>query len=174
MKLSVKELVKFALFAGIMYASKVAMASLPNMHLLGTFIIAFTIVYKKKAIYPLFGYVFIEGLMAGFATWWLPYLYIWWLLYLVALHLPEYHKGREFGFMMICAGLNGLHGLLFGTLYGIGWALIAQMGFQEFVAYIIAGLPFDVVHCISNIIMGCLVVPLVDLLQFCEFKMKYS
>ena len=53
MKLSVKEIAIFAMLGTITYASKMVMEVLPNIHLIGVFLMAFTIVYRKKALYPL-------------------------------------------------------------------------------------------------------------------------
>ena len=74
MKLSVREIAVFGMLGALMYASKVLMEALPNVHLLGVFVVALTVVYRKKALYPIYTYVLINGLMAGFALWWLPYL----------------------------------------------------------------------------------------------------
>ena len=56
-----------------MYASKMLMEVLPNVHLLGTFVVAFTVVYRKKALYPIYIYVILNGIFSGFATWWVPW-----------------------------------------------------------------------------------------------------
>ena len=64
-----------------MYASKVVMEVAPNVHLLGVFTMAFTIVYRKKALYPIYTYVLLNGIFTGFATWWIPYLYLWTILW---------------------------------------------------------------------------------------------
>ena len=74
MKLTTKELTLFALLGSLMYATKVIMEALPNIHLLGVFTIAFTVVYRKKALYIIYLYVLINGLFGGFSTWWVPYL----------------------------------------------------------------------------------------------------
>ena len=74
MKLNIKETAVFALLGALMYATKIIMEILPNVHLLGVFIVAITAVYRKKALYPIYIYVFINGLFSGFAMWWIPYL----------------------------------------------------------------------------------------------------
>ena len=43
-------LVLFAMYGSVMYATKLIMEILPNVHLLGVFIIALTVVYRKKAL----------------------------------------------------------------------------------------------------------------------------
>ena len=57
MKLTTREITVFAMLGAVMYASKLLMELVPNVHLLGTFIIAFTVVYRKKALYPIYIYV---------------------------------------------------------------------------------------------------------------------
>lgn len=61
------------MLGALMYASKVVMEVAPNVHLLGVFTMAFTLVYRKKALYPIYTYVLLNGLFTGFATWWIPY-----------------------------------------------------------------------------------------------------
>ena len=53
MKLTTKETAIFAMLGAVMYASKIIMEFAPNIHLLGTFTIAYTIVYRKKALYQI-------------------------------------------------------------------------------------------------------------------------
>lgn len=171
MKITVKELVKFAMIAAVMYVSKVAMAWLPNIHIIGTFIVALTIVYRKKALYPIYGYIMIEGALAGFAVWWLPYLYIWGILFIVTYELPKYEDTIKS--TVIYVTVLALHGLLFGTLYAIGNAVIYKMDFPATIAWIISGLPFDAIHGFGNCVLGILILrPLVRLFNFCETKLK--
>ena len=44
MKLSVKEIAIFSVLGAMMYASKMLMEFLPNVHLIGVFVIALTVV----------------------------------------------------------------------------------------------------------------------------------
>ena len=53
MKLKTRELAIFAMLGAIMYVSKVVMEWIPNVHLLGTLTMAYTLVYRKKALYPI-------------------------------------------------------------------------------------------------------------------------
>ena len=57
MRLTTREIAVFAMLGAVMYASKMLMEVLPNVHLLGTFVVAFTVVYRKKALYPIYIYV---------------------------------------------------------------------------------------------------------------------
>ena len=59
----------------------------------------------------------------------------------------------------------GLHGLLFGVLYAPVQALMFGLSWDMMLAWIIAGLPFDAIHAVSNILAGLLIVPLTILLN---------
>ena len=76
-----RDLVLFAMLAAIMFCSKVVMEFLPNIHLLGVLTMVYTIVFRSKALIPIYGYVLLNGLYAGFSIWWVPYLYIWTILW---------------------------------------------------------------------------------------------
>lgn len=163
MKLSVKELVVFAMLGSIMYASKVIMEFMPNVHLLGMFTMTYTLVYRRKALYPIYTYILLNGVFSGFAMWWIPYLYIWTILWGVTMLLPTNMSKRvqPVVYMVVCA----LHGFLFGTLYAPAQALLFGLNFSGMIAWIIAGLPWDMVHGVSNFFCGILIVPFVALLR---------
>ena len=80
-KLSIYELVLLPMLGGIMFVSKLLMEFLPNIHLLGMFIMVFTIVYRWKALVPI-------------------YIYVFWWVYIVALlsgGMPIFIPGRFCG-----------------------------------------------------------------------------
>ena len=149
-----------------MYASKMIMEVAPNVHLLGVFTIAFTVVYRKKALYPIYTYVLLNGIFCGFATWWIPYLYLWTVLWGATMLLPKRipEKLRPLVYMLLCAA----HGFLFGILYAPAQALLYGLSFQKMVAWIISGLPWDFVHGVSNFFCGILIVPIIKILTFLE------
>lgn len=163
MKLKIKETAVFALLGAIMYASKVAMQFLPNIHIVAALITAYTICFRKKALYPIYIYIFLEGLFGGFTQWWIPYLYIWTILWGVIMLLPKNMKPKIATpvYMTVCS----LHGLLFGTLFAPAQALLFGLDFKGTISWIAAGLPFDAIHGISNFFMALLVVPLVKLIS---------
>ena len=156
----------FAMLGALMYASKMIMEVAPNVHLLGVFTIAFTVVYRKKALYPIYIYVLLNGIFCGFATWWIPYLYLWAVLWGATMLLPKRipEKLRPLVYMLLCAA----YGFLFGTLYAPAQALLYGLSFQKMVAWIISGLPWDFVHGVSNFFCGILIVPIVKILTFLE------
>lgn len=166
MRLTIKEIAVFGMLGGVMYVSKMIMELLPNIHLLGVFIVAFTVVYRQKALYIIYTYVFLNGIFSGFASWWIPYLYVWTVLWAAVMLLPKNmpKKVQPVVYMAVCAA----HGFLFGTLYAPAQAILFGLSFQGMVAWIVAGLLWDFMHGISNFFCGILIMPLVYALRFAE------
>ena len=166
MKLTVREITIFAMLGGVMYASKLIMEFAPNVHLLGVFTIAFTVVYRKKALYPIYTYVLLNGMFSGFATWWIPYLYLWTVLWGVVMLLPRNmsNKMQTIVYMIVCAA----HGFLFGTLYAPAQAILYGLDFKRMIAWIVAGLPWDFVHGVSNFFCGILIMPIISVLRMAQ------
>lgn len=166
MKPTTKEITVFAMLGAVMYASKLVMELAPNIHLVGVFTIAFTVVYRKKALYPIYIFVILNGIFSGFAAWWVPYLYIWTVLWGIVMFLPEKmpKKIRPLVYMSVCA----THGFLYGTLYAPAHAILFGMSFQGMISWIIAGLPWDFMHGVSNFFCGILIVPIISTLRLAE------
>lgn len=165
-RLTTREIATFAMLAAVMYLSKVIMEWIPNVHLLGMLIMSYTLVYRVKALIPIYVYIMLNGVFAGFAMWWIPYLYIWTILWGATMLLPrEMDKKIEvLVYMIVC----GLHGLLFGILYAPMQALMFGLSFEGMIAWIIAGLPFDAIHGVGNLAAGLLILPMTKLLRRLE------
>ena len=166
MRLTTREIVLFGMLGSLMYASKVIMEVAPNIHLLGVFTIAFTVVYRKKALYPIYTFVLLNGLFSGFAAWWIPYLYLWTVLWGIAMLLPK--NMPKIIKPVVYMTVNACHGFLFGTMYAPVQAVLFGLSFDRMVAWIIAGLPFDFIHGISNFFCGLLIVPIISVLNKTE------
>ena len=54
MKLKIKEVALFAIFGTLMYISKIVTEILPNIHIIGVLIVALTVVFRYKALYPIY------------------------------------------------------------------------------------------------------------------------
>lgn len=166
MKLNTKEIAVFGMLGSLMFASKMVMEALPNIHLLGVFTVAFTVVYRKKALYPIYIYVFLNGLFSGFNTWWFPYLYIWTILWGITMLLPKnLSKSKAaLAYTVVCT----LHGFLFGILYAPAQALFFGLDFKGMLAWIATGAPFDMIHGISNFLCSLLIMPVIKALRIAE------
>lgn len=167
-RISVRDMAIFSMLGALMFCSKVIMDALPNIHLLGMFIMVYTLVYRTKALIPIYIFVFMTGLYGGFGLWWIPYLYIWAILWGVTMLLPR-KMPRAVG-MAVYPAVCCLHGLLYGVLYAPAQALIFGLDLDGMLAWIAAGLPFDVMHGIGNLFAGLLILPLSSLLLRLEKK----
>ncbi len=163
MKLRINDIVIFALFAALMFVSKIVMEFLPNIHLIGVFTIVLTVIYRWYALFPIYTFIMLIGLFNGFNTWWIPYLYIWTVLWAMAMALPKNlnSKAAAIIYPIVCA----LHGLLYGTLYAPVQALLYGFDFDTTLKWIVAGLPWDILHAFGNLAVGLLIFPLVKLIR---------
>lgn len=146
------------MLGALMFSSKLIMEILPNIHLLGTLVMLYTVLFRWKALFPIYIYVIVNGIYAGFAMWWIPYLYVWTVLFGMTMLIPKRipDKVAAVVYPVVCA----LHGFGFGVIYAPGQALIYGLDFQGMIAWIAMGFPFDITHGISNFFMGMLILPL--------------
>ena len=52
----------FPMLGAIMFCSKILMEALPNIHIVGMLVMLYTVVFRVKAIIPIYIYVFLTGL----------------------------------------------------------------------------------------------------------------
>lgn len=157
------ELVLFAMLGSLMFCSKVIMEALPNIHLLGMLTMTCTIVFRAKGLIPIYIYVLLNGLYAGFNIWWVPYLYIWTILWGITMLLPRRMPAciAAVVYPTVC----GLFGLAFGVLYAPAQAVFFHLDLAGTLAWIAVGFPFDLLHAVGNFAAGCLILPMVGLLR---------
>ena len=151
------------MLAALMFASKKLMEVLPNVHLNGMFVILMTVIFRSRALIPIYLYVLLDGLFGGFSMWWFPYLYIWTVLWALTMLLPRNMPRwlEAVAYPTLCA----LHGFTFGILYSPAQALMFGMDLEQTLAWIATGIPFDIIHGVSNIFTGMLVLPLAELMR---------
>ncbi len=147
----------------LMFAAQIVLEALPNIHLSGMFTMLFAVVYRKKALIPIYLYVFLIGIRWGFSPSWIPYLYLWLILWGVSVLLPRRMKNRvkAIVYPLVCS----LFGLFFGILYAPLQALLFGFDFKTTLLWIASGFPFDAIHAVGNLAAGSLVLPLSILLE---------
>ena len=163
MKLKIKEIAIFGVLGAILFVSKLVMEAFPNIHIIGMLIVAITVVFRIKALYPIYVFVFLNGLFSGFPLWWIPYLYVWTVLWVFVMLIPK--KTPKKALPVIYMSVAALHGFLFGILYAPSQAILFGLNFKSMIAWIVAGLPFDLIHGISNFICGVLICPVIVVLR---------
>ena len=144
-KLSVRELCILSLMAALIFGTKVALASIPNINLNAVLIILTVVFFGWKALYTVYVYVLLEGLVFGFTVWWVGYLYVWAILVVVAMLF------RKNDSALLWAVIAGIFGLCFGLMMYVEWFAI-NGGWKGFFAMWVAGIPYDLTHCVGNFV----------------------
>ena len=168
-KLDLRHLVIFAMLGALMFGSKQALEFLPNIELVSTLTMVYTLVYRRQALIPISLFILLEGALWGFGTWWIPYLYLWPVLWGVTMLLLRLMPVNIQ--VPVYAGVCALFGLAYGTLYA-PFQCYAFLGgdWRRTLTWIAVGFPWDVTHAIGNLALGTLIVPLVTLLRELEEK----
>lgn len=166
--LTVRELCVFSMLGALLFCSKLLMEWAPNIHFIALFIITFTLVYRAKALVPIYVFVLLTGVYGGFNVWWVPYVYIWLPIWGLAMLLPR--RAPAWLLTLLCMLLGGLHGILYGTLYAPAQAFFFKYDLQMTITWILSGLPFDFLHALGNLAACTLTMPLYKLL--CRLERK--
>lgn len=147
------------------FAAKLVMAGLPNIEPVSLLVMLFAVVFGKKAVFPIYIYIFMEFAIYGIQLWSICYLYIWLVLALAA------WLCRGMTHPVAWALLSGFYGLLFGALCAPVDVLVG--GFHYAAAKWVNGIPFDLLHCAGNFVLALtLFVPLRKLLSHLYAQMQ--
>ena len=158
MGLTTGEVALFGILGGLTFSAKVVMMGLPNIEPVSLMVMLFGVCFGKKAVYPVYVYVFLEFALYGVHLWSVNYLYIWLLLAVSAWLLREMRHPLGWGL------LSGGFGLLFGLLCAPVYLLTGGPAFA--VSWWISGIPFDLLHGAGNFVMALvLFVPLRRLME---------
>lgn len=144
MKLKTFDIVLMGFLGAIAYISQIVLSYLPNLEIVSILFLVYTKVYGKKALFPIYIFVLLEGLLHGFGSWWFMYLYVWTVLFVIVMIF------RKNDSVLVWSIINGAFGLAFGALCSILWGFMYGIG--SGFAYFISGIPFDITHCIGNFI----------------------
>jgi len=155
-----------SLMVAVIEACKLVMQGLPNIEMTSFLVILFTLRFPRLMKYVIPAFILIEGLIYGFGLWWVMYLYAWPLLSLVSRACSR--ADSPFFFAMV----SGVFGLLFGLMCAVPYFFIGfagggfAQGLTQMLAWWVAGIPFDLVHGVSNFaVMLALYRPISNLLR---------
>ncbi len=152
-------MVLVAAMTAVLEAAKFALNAIPNVELISLLLMVFTTCFGwKDSLKAALLFALIECLWWGVSLWTIPYFYVWGILVLVSSRLDASAS------VVFRAIVLGLFGLLFGLLCAL--TTLVSTGVQAAFAWWIAGIPFDLVHGVSNFIL-CLLLykPLVKALS---------
>ena len=136
----------------LIFATKFALAALPNVNLNSLLIILTVVVFGWKALWSVYIYILLEGLVFGFGIWWFSYLVVWPILVIAAMLF------RQNDSAVLWAVIAGGFGLVFGPLMYIPYFFI-NGGWEGFFVMWVNGIPYDLTHCISNFILTLVLYP---------------
>lgn len=134
--------VLLAILGVLMFVGKLCLAPLANVEPVTLLIMVVTTYFGWWALCSVYIYVALEILFFGLGIWNVMYLYVWAIL-VVAVVLT-----RRFATPFINAIIAAFFGLLFGTLCSPPYFLM--LGFSGGISWIIAGIPYDIIHSVSN------------------------
>ena len=142
----------------LMFAFQVALSGIPNVHITAVLIILTAVFFGWRCMYSIAVFIMLEGFFWGFAMWWFCYWYLWPILGIAAVLM------RKNDSALVWAIVAAVHGLIFGALCSIPYLFIG--GWQMALSWWISGIPYDVIHCVSNTVLTfVLLPPLRDLLE---------
>lgn len=133
------------MMVAVIEVSKQALAFVPNVELTSFWVIMFSLYFGNKIFFVIPVFILIEGAIYGVQLWWIMYLYAWPLLAILA------RLFRKMESALSWAVLSGAFGLSFGALCAIPYIILS--GPQVALAWWVAGIPWDIVHCIGNFVI---------------------
>ncbi len=155
----------------LMFVSDLVMNLIPNVHIGGMLIVVYTLVYRAKALFPIYIYVLLIGLYEGIGIWWLSYLYIWAILWGVVMLLPR--KMPKWLAPVVYSVVCAAHGFAFGLLWAPSQMLFFHFSGEMILAWWKWGfITADIPHGIGNLCASVLIMPLVTLLRKLESRMS--
>ena len=130
----------------LMFAFQVALSGIPNVHITAVLIILTAVFFGWRCMYSIAVFIMLEGFFWGFAMW-----YLWPILGIAAVLM------RKNDSALVWAIVAAVHGLIFGALCSIPYLFIG--GWTMALSYWVSGIPFDLVHGVSNFLLAFLLLP---------------
>ena len=147
---SIKDIAYIGMAVALIESCKVALSFLPNIELTSFWLVMFTLLMGWKALVIVPVFIAIEAGLYGPHVWVIMYLYVWPILMILTLIFRK-NKSALFG-----ALLSGFFGLAFGLLCTPAQVIFfvkpdsMQKALKAGFTWWVAGIPFDVAHCIGN------------------------
>ena len=154
----VLRLVLNGLMGALLVVSKQAMSGLPNIEPVTLLVILFALELPRETPGAVTVFILLQGVLYGFGLWWAMYLYVWYLLALLAWLLRRMDNALGW------AVFSGIYGLCFGGLCAAVYLVAKTQAFA--LSWGLSGLSYDAMHGVGNfVIMLLLYRPLRRALQ---------
>lgn len=152
--MTTKAVARVGILSAILVVSQVVLSPLPNVELVTLLFYLYAISLPlQESLLTVVVFSTIEMLIWGAGEWVIGYYWIWGLWVIIVYLLKNIIKDNNY----IWALVHGIWGLSFGFLFAINYGIF--YGFNFTIAYWIRGIPFDVVHSISNYTVAMVTVP---------------
>ena len=152
-KISIRDIALIGVMTAVIVVCKEILSFLPNIELVSFWIILFTLFFRWRVLFVVPVFVLIEGCLYGMGPWWIMYLYAWPLLALIS------YLNRKQESVWFWSILSAFFGLFFGLLCAIPYAVAGAVnngicsGLYAGFTWWVAGIRFDVIHCIGNFVV---------------------
>ena len=147
---SIKDIAYIGMAVALIESCKVALSFLPNIELTSFWLVMFALLMGWKALIIIPVFIVIEACLYGPHVWIIMYLYVWPILVILTLF---FRKNKS---ALFWALLSGFFGLAFGLLCTPAQVIFftkpdtLQKAFKAGFTWWVAGIPFDITHCIGN------------------------
>ena len=154
-----------AVGGALLVVSKQAMSGLPNLEPVSLLIILFALELPRETPGAITVFILLQGVLYGFGLWWVMYLYVWYLLALLAWLL------RRMDNAFFWAVFSGLYGLCFGGLCAAVYLFAKTPAFA--LSWWLSGLSYDALHGVGNFVLMLLLYrPLCRALQMAKKQLR--
>ena len=162
----VLRLVLSGLMGALLVVSKQAMSGLPNLEPVSLLLILFALELPRETPGAITVFILLQGVLYGFGLWWVMYLYVWYLLALLAWLL------RRMDSAFFWAVFSGLYGLCFGGLCAAVYLFAKTPAFA--LSWWLSGLSYDAMHGVGNFVLMLLLYrPLRRALQMAKKQLRF-
>jgi len=142
-----KDIALIGLLSASITSGKLILSFIPNVEIVSLLLIVYTVTFGlKRSILVSIIFTTTEIFIYGFSTWLLVYYLIWPMLVIIT-HLIKKIIKNEYGY----ATVAGLFGLFFGLFFAIVESFF--YGYAYGLTYWVRGIPFDILHGVSNFII---------------------
>ena len=141
----VLRLVLSGLMGALLVVSKQAMSGLPNIEPVTLLVILFALELPRETPGAVTVFILLQGVLYGFGLWWAMYLYVWYLLALLAWLLRRMDNALGW------AVLSGIYGLCFGGLCAAVYLVAKTPAFA--LSWWLSGLSYDALHGVGNFVL---------------------
>lgn len=151
--MSTRDIALIGMMVAVIESSKMALAFLPNIELTTFWIIMFTHLFGNKIFWVIGVFTMIETVIYPPGLWIVMYLFTWPLLVFIV------KVSLKVDSILYWSALSGIFGLMFGFWCSISYLIINTIGINlssgitAAIAWWIAGIPWDIVHGVSNFIL---------------------